>query len=140
MTALCHTARRETGRTASTTGEETRDRKSSARKAGADSQHLSQGVVALDRREPFRLFLRNGSDVYRVTFTISGVRYEGSTRCEEHDLAVMVARAIHAEIRETAGRLAAGDVRRSAKTMRSVRGLWFTLRPRRAPSLAGIRN
>ncbi|WP_156652750.1 hypothetical protein [Methylobacterium sp. Leaf104] len=84
-----------------------------------------------------RLFLRAGSDRYRMTFCISGVRYTGSTLCEERDLAVMVARVVYAEIKETAGRLAPDDVRRRQRTVFHLRGCWLTSRPKRLPSVAG---
>ena len=84
--------------------------------------------------EPFRLFKRKGHAEYRVTFCISGVRYEGSTRCPELDLAVMVARVLYSEVRETAGRLPRDDERRTTRSVRTVRGYWLNLRPKRLPS------
>lgn len=95
----------------------------------------SNGIVAVRHPgEPFRLFKRKGLAEYRVTFCISGVRYEGSTRCPELDLAVMVARVLYTEVRETAGRLSRDDERRTTRSVRTVRGYWLNLRPKRLPS------
>lgn len=95
----------------------------------------ADGIVAVRHHgEPFRLFRRKGRDEYRVTFCISGVRYEGSTRCPEHDLAVMVARVLYTEVKESAGRLARDDERRTTRSVRTVHGYWLNLRPKRLPS------
>lgn len=111
-------------------------------------RHLSPGkgpstaperfpIAPATTQDSMRLFLRAGSDRYRMTFCISGVRYTGSTLCEEHDLAVMVARVVYAEIKETAGRLSPDDVRRRERTVVHIRGCWLTSRPKLLPSVAG---
>lgn len=89
------------------------------------------------RGEPFRLFLRPGDPHIRMTFCIGTLRYEGSTLCEEPDLAEMVARVVYAEIQGTAGRLAPSDARRRARGVLHVGGIFLTHRPKRAAPVAG---
>lgn len=87
------------------------------------------------RGEPFRLFLRPDDPRLRVTFCVGTLRYEGSTLCEEPDLAVMVARAVYVEIKETAGRLDRADARRRERGTLHVGGIFLTRRPKTtAPS------
>lgn len=87
------------------------------------------------RGEPFRLFLRPGDPRIRMTFCVGTLRYEGSTLCEEPDIALMVARAVYVEIREAAGRLAPTDARRGTRGVLHVGGIFLTHRPKRAARL-----
>lgn len=82
------------------------------------------------RGEPFRLFLRPGDPRLRVTFCVATLRYEGSTLCEEPDLALMVARAVYVEIKEAAGRLGRADARRRERGTLHVGGIFMTRRPK----------
>lgn len=57
----------------------------------------------LSHGEPFELFLRDGQRRYAVRFSIGDLDYEGSTACEELDLALIVARVAYVETCDSLG-------------------------------------
>lgn len=65
-------------------------------------------ALPISMAEPFELFLRDGEHHHTIRFSIGDRNYEGSSDCEELDLAVMVARVAYVATRDalvSAGRI-----------------------------------
>ncbi|MEE7490420.1 hypothetical protein [Methylobacterium oryzae] len=66
----------------------------------APTTHRDDGGVTdiAPRGWPFRVLKRPGERDYAVRFRVGHLAYEGTTGCPEADLALMVAKVIHAEM------------------------------------------
>ena len=66
------------------------------------AQHeTSDGTLIVLQGAPLSLFKAAGESHFEVRFSIGSFRYAGSTGCQEADLALMVAKATYASLRET---------------------------------------
>lgn len=66
----------------------------------APTTHRDDGGVTdiAPRGWPFRVLKRPGERDYAVRFRVGHLAYEGTTGCHEADLALVVAKVIHAEM------------------------------------------